>query len=1843
MSLAAPTLQPLAPRFLRRSLRVLPPSALRGRPLTLPPSYARGSSSRLAHYLSSRAELSATSVSAEAAPAGVSADGTSAEAEQLRSSGAGESGKTPKAGTLTFQDAIQRLQEYWAGVGCAVLQPSSTEVGAGTMNPATFLRVLGPEAWRVAYVEPSMRPDDSRFGDNPNRVQRHTQFQVLCGGIALRCSAVALLSGALRWHCSQVLCGGIALRCSAVALLSGALRWHCSQVLCGGIALSCPQHIPHCIAPTKAASGTTPPTLCLPVPSPLSPQAILKPDPGNLQELYLVSLAALGIDSRPALSSHPPPLLPPYHPAGHGHPEARPRQRVILKPDPGNAQELYLGSLAALGIDSKQHDVRFVEDNWESPVLGAWGLGWEVWLDGMEITQFTYFQQVQCGAVRLGWVGVERERLEWVWRTTGSRPCSAPGVRAGRWVGAGREWLGWVWRESPVLGAWGLGWEVWLDGMEITQFTYFQQVQCGCDGCGVVVLDVFNELAPLLHIGGMPLSPVSVEITYGLERIIMSLQVRALWHAGVPVEITYGLERIIMSLQGVDHLKHIAYAPHLNQHALPASHTPPGVDHFKRIAYAPGVTYGELFLENEREMSCFNMEEADTERVKQRFDLYDAEAQALIDKQLAIPAFDHVLKTSHAFNILDARGAVGVTERARFFGRMRRCVQCGAVRLARQCAQLWVDTREKLGFPLGRADADVAQPTGDTWPSADVAAQDGAASAGGVEAREGEGRMLVVEIGTEELPPDDVSSAVAQVGALGAHWGAGCHLSVPPISPTYQSHLSVPPVSPTYQSHPPTYQSHLSVPPISPTYQSHPPISPTYQSHLSVPPISSNHLSVPPTYQSHPPISPTYQSHPPISPTHLSVPPTYQSHLSVPPTYQSHLSVPPISPTYQSHPPISPTYQSHLSVPTTYQSHPPISPTYQSHLSVPPISPTHLSVPPISPTYQSHLSVRPISPTYQSHLSVPPVSPTCHSRFPLCQLLAAIPPLLTRLWLPYDSVQAEGTLRRVAVQVCPFSSLPCPFPIPPTPCCQLQAAIPPLLTRLRLPYSSVRVEGTPRRVAVQVAGLAAWQQREQREVRGPPANKAFDKDGKPTKALEGFCKRNAVTAEAVTTREDDKGVEYVWASVSEESRPAWAVLGEQLPAVIAGIAFPKTMRWNSQVAFSRPIRWLLAMHGHTVVPFAYAGLASGNESWLLRNAPETRVQLPSAEEYAAAIAAADITLSIQERKDAIWAASNELAASVGGSIPEDARGDLLAEVANLVESPVPLLGSFDRSFLDLPPEVLVMVMRKHQRYFPVQDAASGKLLPYFVAVPNGRLDEAAVRAGNESVLRARYEDARFFFNSDTAHPLESFREKLKGITFQAKLGSMLDKSERIEAITPLLCTALHLSPSDFAAAQQAARLCMADLGTAVVMEFTGLAGIMGRHYAEREGLGEELCMADLGSGVVMEFTGLAGIMGRHYAEREGLGEAVSRAIFECVLPRSAGDQLPTTAPGLMLSLATRLDSLVGLFAIGCEPSASADPFGLRRSAYGLVEALVASNTDLHLSTALQAAASVQPVEVTPATLEQVSCLPACVHSHLHLSTALQAAAPVQPVQSPPPHWSSPRPGNARAGEVVWWLASVDAQQHPPPLPGGPWGCSGGGAWGASKSLPGLQVESFIVRRLEQFLVDRGAAVEAVESFIVRRLEQFLVDRGAAVEAVRSVLEERGSVPALGARSVAEMEELQASGQLEKIVAAYARPTRIVRGKDVDLDWQVREKLFESDAERTLWDAFKHVDAEVSTDMSIKAFADASMALVDPLEGFFANVFVMAEEEQLRKNRLGLLSRIARLPEGIADLTVLPGF
>ncbi|XP_031397010.1 glycine--tRNA ligase, chloroplastic/mitochondrial 2 isoform X1 [Punica granatum] len=996
----------------------------------------------------------------------------------------------------TFQQAIQRLQEYWASVGCAVMQCSNTEVGAGTMNPLTYLRVLGPEPWNVAYVEPSIRPDDSRYGENPNRLQRHTQFQ------------------------------------------------------------------------------------------------------------------------------------------------------VILKPDPGNSQDLFIRSLAALGIDVSEHDIRFVEDNWESPVLGAWGLGWEIWMDGMEITQFTYFQQA----------------------------------------------------------------------------------------------------------GSLPLMPVSVEITYGLERILMLLQ---------------------------------------------------GVDHFKKIRYADGITYGELFLENEKEMSAYYLEHASVDHVQKHFDLFEEEARSLLALGLPIPAYDQLLKTSHAFNVLDSRGFVGVTERARYFARMRS--------LARQCAQLWLKTRESLGHPLGIVSepAHVACPK-EVLEEAAKRVQDRA-------------RLFVLEVGTEEMPPDDVVNARQQLKDL--------------------------------------------------------------------------------------------------------------------------------------------------------------------------------------------------------------------------VLL--------------------------------------------------------LLESKRFSHGEVRAFGTPRRLVITVESLEAKQMENEVEVRGPPVSKAFDEQGKPTKAAEGFCRRYSIGMESSFRKTDGK-TDYVYARVKESARFALEVLSEDLPGTISKMSFPKSMRWNSQVMFSRPIRWILALHGDVVVPFTFAGLSSGNLSYGLRNTPFATVTVGSAESYVDSMTKAGIELDIEERKNKILEVSSALASTVNGQIV--AKEGLLNEVVNLVEAPVPILGRFNESFMELPDDLLTMVMQKHQKYFAVSDA-KGALLPYFIAVANGAINEAVVRKGNEAVLRARYEDAKFFYEMDTRKSFAEFQGQLNGILFHEKLGTMLDKTTRLQNTVVRVSSAMGLTSEKVKLVQDAASLAMSDLSTAVVTEFTSLAGIMGRHYALRNGYREE----------------------------------IAEALFEITLPRFSGDILPKSDVGIVLAIADRLDSLVGLFAAGCQPSSTNDPFGLRRISYGLVQLLVEKDKNLDLKKALQIAAVVQPIEVEETTL-------------------------------------------------------LDAHQ-----------------------------------------------------FVTRRLEQYLVDRGISPEVVRSVLSQRANVPSLAAKSAFRMEALSKGELYPKVVEAYSRPTRIVRGKDINADIEVDEAAFETTEERELWSAFSAVKSQISADVEVDTFFDSSAQLVQPLEDFFNNVFVMVENTKIRENRLALLKQIADLPKGIADLSVLPGF
>ncbi|MCS7287045.1 MAG: glycine--tRNA ligase subunit beta [Anaerolineae bacterium] len=989
---------------------------------------------------------------------------------------------------LSFQEVILRLQRFWADRGCLIWQPYSEKVGAGTMNPATFLRVLGPEPWNVAYVEPSYRPADGRYGENPNRMQLHFQFQ------------------------------------------------------------------------------------------------------------------------------------------------------VILKPDPGNPQEIYLESLKALGIDPAQHDIRFVEDNWESPALGAWGLGWEVWLDGLEITQFTYFQQA----------------------------------------------------------------------------------------------------------GGIDLNPVAVEITYGLERIVMFLQqVRSVW------EIDW---------DGVH-------------------------------------TYGDILLRSEVEHCIYEFEEADVERLRRLYNEYEAEARRCLERGLVIPAHDYILRCSHTFNLLDSRGTIGVAERASYFARMRE--------LARQAAQLYLNQRQEAGFPwLGKAPERKEEPpikpeeTAYLPPYADA----------------------LLEIGTEELPARDLSSAVEQLRALA----------------------------------------------------------------------------------------------------------------------------------------------------------------------------------------------------------------------------------------------------------------------------------PELLTQARLRYESLYVAGTPRRLVLYIKNLASSQEEEELTIKGPPASVAFDPEGRPTKAAVAFAERHGIRVEDLQIQEyEDK--RYVVAVVREAGKTAPAVLAELFPRLISSLRFALTMRWNeSGVRFSRPIRWLVALFGEKVVDFEYAGVRSGRTTRGLRPEGSPLITLKKAEDYFRVMEEAGIMIDVDRRRETIREQAARLASEVNGTIPDDP--DLLEEVTNLVEKPTAFLGTFEPTYLRLPQEVLVTVMKKHQRYFPIL-SADGQLLPYFVVVRNGDTRHLeTVRRGNEAVLRARFADADYFITTDLKKSLEEYLPRLRGLTFHEKLGSMLDKVTRLERLVSWLCQRLGLSDEETRKASRAVHLCKADLATQMVIELTDLQGVMGRHYALRWGEDPE----------------------------------VAEAIFEHYLPRFAGDALPRTVPGTVVGIADRVDSLVGFLGAGLAPTGSADPYGLRRTALGLVQILVDKGIDFSLREALAEASRLLPFPIPEETLKEA------------------------------------------------------------------------------------------------------------REFIVARMRGLFQERGYRTDLIEAVLAERADNPYLAWLTLQDLARWAQKPEFPTVMTAFIRPARIV--KDVPELLPLHPERFTEPAEHNLYRAYLEAEEKRRKVNDIDGLFSLLMPLVEPIDKFFYEVFVMVEDREIRENRLALLQRIALLPKGIADLS-----
>ncbi|MDI3298334.1 MAG: glycine--tRNA ligase subunit beta [Bacillota bacterium] len=490
---------------------------------------------------------------------------------------------------------------------------------------------------------------------------------------------------------------------------------------------------------------------------------------------------------------------------------------------------------------------------------------------------------------------------------------------------------------------------------------------------------------------------------------------------------------------------------------------------------------------------------------------------------------------------------------------------------------------------------------------------------------------------------------------------------------------------------------------------------------------------------------------------------------------------------------------------------------------------------------------------------------------------------------------------------------------------------------LREALAEARVEAgeaerwaTPRRLAVRFRNLPERQPDREWDVRGPAASVAFDAQGKPTRAGEGFARSQGVPVEALEVRETPQGA-YVFARRRETGLPLPQLLARLVPEVVARIEWPRSMRWGTgSFRFARPIRWCVALLGEEVVPFELAGVRTGRESRGLRLLHPEPVVIASAADYPAPLEAAGVLADPELRRSRLLEAARQAAREAGGTLVEEA--ELVDEVTQLVEWPSILLGRFDPDFLQVPEEVLVTTLRHHQRCFPVRGAHE-RLLPLFIAVRNGEGEGAEqVRHGNEKVVRARLSDAAFFWQEDLAQPLEALVERLQGVLFHEGLGSLYAKTERVRRLVGWLAEELGMGAEVRARAERAAWLAKADLVSRMVYEFPELQGIMGGHYAARSGEPAE----------------------------------VAQAIREQYLPAQAGDPPPASAEGRLLAVADRLDTLAGHFAVGDQPTGSQDPLGLRRQAAGLVAILLDAGWPVVVERAVEQALALQPVELDEA-------------------------------------------------------------------------------------------------------------------------------------------------------------------------------------------------------------------------------------------------------------------------------------
>ena len=475
---------------------------------------------------------------------------------------------------------------------------------------------------------------------------------------------------------------------------------------------------------------------------------------------------------------------------------------------------------------------------------------------------------------------------------------------------------------------------------------------------------------------------------------------------------------------------------------------------------------------------------------------------------------------------------------------------------------------------------------------------------------------------------------------------------------------------------------------------------------------------------------------------------------------------------------------------------------------------------------------------------------------------------------------------------------------------QLRVNTEKILNEHYIGFSEIQTYGTPRRLAVIADGISPYQEDRVREVFGPSKKAAFDAEGNPTRAAQGFAQSQGVHVDTLVIKKKGKG-EYVVAVIDEKGAQVKQIIPEVFQKIIFSMHFPKSMRWgNGDIRFARPIRWIMAIFDRETVQFDIDGIQSSNVTKGHRFLSPAGFQIKDVQRYKKLLAKNYVMVEREERETMILDQIENLLAPYNEKPVLDE--DLLETVLNLVEYPVPVLGTFPQEYLILPRELLIIVMKDHQKYFAVENS-DGQITNHFIVTSNTSQDNAdIVRIGAERVIKARFEDARFYYEDDIKKKLAERVDELKKVTYQERLGSVYEKTERVISLAGVL--AERINPS--------------------LREKVTRAALLGK--------------ADLITGVVREFPELQGVMGKYYAIHDGEGHDVGEAIEEQYLPSHSGGELPVTDVGSLLSMADKLDSVAAFFSIGLIPSGSEDPFALRRQALGIIAILLKRDYSINL-------------------------------------------------------------------------------------------------------------------------------------------------------------------------------------------------------------------------------------------------------------------------------------------------------